>query len=464
MELAFAGKTGGAVHRESHTWTAGAARPAKDWLSASSARSAFLDHRKLLLLSDRTRPLEESFFLAAVSHLFAHLPVSATGNTVGALWEQIQQERKAYAAALASRGQAAGSGVKDPVAHRKEIEDKVNALNTALDDYLVARAGQPPALVTEAERLLGVLEGKLRQLKLSLEFDHLAFTHTDGSLTGGRLIPLVTFCTKDLTTTAGQETIATHHEVLNEARLTALAMAIFFAAAKLQNATAYIQTAGEPDEPARLLVMDDVLIGLDYDHRLPVLKVIREEFAAKGFQIILLTHNRVWFDLCKLEVEDDKTWMTAELYSKRGRGASHSDLPVRKKAVGDLIKRAKHFLAQNEWPAAANYARTAIENALKRICDKRRVRIPFRLDPEKHTTDDFLAALKTEKRTKTGTTLLVSKAVQTSLKSLRKTVLNPLTHGNSTTVGKTEIQQAIDVATKIEKIAQRCKVKEEPAA
>ncbi len=462
IELAFAGTLAGATHKETHKWTGTTPRPTKDWLKATSARSAFLDHRKLLLLSDRTRGLGESFFLAAVEHFFAHLPVSATGNTVGALWEEILKEQRAYRAALDARKQGGGGGgVKDPVAHRKEVEDKVNALNLALDDYLVAPAGQTPPLVAETERLLGVLEGKLRQLKLTLTFDHLTFNHTDGSLSGGRINPRVTFCAKDLTITQGTGTEATHHHVLNEARLTALALALFFAAAKLQNAVAYIPTAGEPEKPARLLVMDDVLVGLDYDHRLSVLDIIREEFVKAGYQIVLLTHNRVWFDLCRLEVEDDKTWMLAELYTKRGRGTDKSDMPVRKKTTGELIKRAAHFLGKHEWPAAANYARTAVETALKSICDKRRLRIPFRLDPERHDTNVFLDAVKDEKRKKKGTTLLVPKALQTTLKSLRKTVLNPLTHGNSTTVGRAEIERAIKAAKQLVKIAERCKVKEE---
>lgn len=457
IELTFVGQIGGAFHTETHTWTGANPRPVKDWLKASSARSAFLDHRKLLLLSDQTRSLDESFFLAAAKHLFAHLPVAATGNTVGALWEEILADRKSYVDALAGKGRAAATGISDPVAHRKVVETKVNALNLALDDYLLAPAGKKPRLVEEAGRFLGLLEGKTRQLDLALSFEHLVFDHTDGSLSGGRLNPTVTFCAKALTKPKGADSEATHHEVLNEARLTAIALALFFAAVKLQDAIAYIPTAGEPDAPARLLVLDDVLIGLDYDHRMPVLQIVREEFVKAGFQVVLMTHNRMWFDLCRMEVEDDKTWLLAELYTKRGRGTDKSDVPVRKKVATDLLKRAKDFLKQNEWQAAANYARTSIEASLRTICDRRRIPVVYRIEAERHDTEEFLNALKEVKRAKGGTTLLIPQKLQSTLKSLRKTVLNPLTHGASTTVGRTEVDCAIKAAEKLARIAARRK-------
>ena len=56
--------------------------------------------------------------------------------------------------------------------------------------------------------------------------------------------------------------------MFNEARLTALAICIFFAALKdSQTATGL-----------RLLVLDDILIGLDMENREKVIDLIRENF------------------------------------------------------------------------------------------------------------------------------------------------------------------------------------------
>src|SRR5262249_19827654 len=157
-----------------------------------------------------------------------------------------------------------------------------------------------------------------------------------------------------------------------EARLTALALALFFAAIRLQNLIPYTAGPAEQEQPLRLLVMDDVLIGLDYDHRLPVLEIIRREFEPQGYQIILLTHNRVWFDVSRLQM-DESAWKILELYARRGGGPNKSDHPILKQSSGDLLTRAREFLNDHELPAAANYARSAIEVALKRICDKRKL-------------------------------------------------------------------------------------------
>lgn len=59
---------------------------------------------------------------------------------------------------------------------------------------------------------------------------------------------------------------------MNEARLTALALSAFLAAVSLTDAD-----PANPD-PLRLLVLDDVLIGLDLNNRLPLLELLRTRF------------------------------------------------------------------------------------------------------------------------------------------------------------------------------------------
>ena len=56
----------------------------------------------------------------------------------------------------------------------------------------------------------------------------------------------------------------------------------------------------------RLLVLDDVLIGLDISHRIPVLKLLRKEF--HDWQLILMTHDRVWYDLAREYTRHEGMW------------------------------------------------------------------------------------------------------------------------------------------------------------
>lgn len=62
----------------------------------------------------------------------------------------------------------------------------------------------------------------------------------------------------------------------NEARLPAIALAFYLAALKVE----VPESAALTNLGPRLLVLDDVLIGLDMAHRLPVLELVEKEFAA----------------------------------------------------------------------------------------------------------------------------------------------------------------------------------------
>lgn len=96
---------------------------------------------------------------------------------------------------------------------------------------------------------------------------------------------------------------------LNEARLSALALAIYLAGRKVCAATL------QADTP-RLIVLDDVLIGLDQSNRLPVIDVLADEF--EDWQIILLTHDRVWFEMARAyqrQHNADKYWKYAKIHS-----------------------------------------------------------------------------------------------------------------------------------------------------
>ena len=294
-------------------------------------------------------------------------------------------------------------------------------------------------------------------LTIALEFDHLTFNRQTGTFSGGELNPKVTYCKKLLGSDMDATWVSTHHEVLNEARLTALALALFFSAVKLQDRIPYIAGAGDPTQPARLLVLDDFLVGLDYDHRIPVLELIQEEFAATSrHQVILFTHDRVWFDLCRLQLTPSE-WKPVELYTKRGVGPDNSDFPVRKQAACESAARAQEFLDDGELRAAANYARTSIETSLKRICDKRHTPIGFSLNPDGLKIDLFIEAASKEPKVAgatvtSGAHMLLPQSLQKAIKAIRTTVLNPLSHAHPTTVTPTEVKCAIGVANALVKI------------
>ena len=173
--------------------------------------------------------------------------------------------------------------------------------------------------------------------------------------------------------------------VLNEARLTAIALAIYLAALKVETP----ESAGATVAFPRLLILDDVLIGLDMANRLPVLKLIQREFVASGWQVFLMTFDRAWYELAKQRLDGGK-WKFVELYSVR---VEDYEKPIVIKDQ-DHLERAKNFLMAGEVKAAAAHVRTEFELILKKACED--FHIPVRYDsiPSRISAADFWSALK----------------------------------------------------------------------
>ena len=160
--------------------------------------------------------------------------------------------------------------------------------------------------------------------------------------------------------------------VLNEQKLSAVALAVYFAS--------LIEgipqgTSGYP----RILVLDDVLIGMDMSNRLPVLEILEKEFASKGWQLILLTHDKVWYDYAAHQATGID-WQCYELYADfclDGQGDRY-ELPCLRKpseGAGNFLQRARTQLNLHDEKAAAMYARSAYEQTVKKYGEDKKVAI-----------------------------------------------------------------------------------------
>lgn len=76
------------------------------------------------------------------------------------------------------------------------------------------------------------------------------------------------------------------HQFLNEAKLSAISLAIYLAALLVN-----------PSSALKVLVLDDVLIGLDMSNRLPIIDVLKDQF--KDYQIFLMTYDKEWYEILK---------------------------------------------------------------------------------------------------------------------------------------------------------------------
>src|SRR5207247_574651 len=113
-------------------------------------------------------------------------------------------------------------------------------------------------------------------------------------------------------------------------------------------------------DPLRLLVLDDVLIGLDISNRLPLLEVLRVEFP--NHQILLLTHDELWFKTAREHTEAWGTWQSAQLYAEL-TGAMDPPIPRVRDLTDDLDVAQRH-LNVSDLRSAAVYIRSSFENQL----------------------------------------------------------------------------------------------------
>lgn len=166
--------------------------------------------------------------------------------------------------------------------------------------------------------------------------------------------------------------------ILNEAKLSALALSIYFAIIKNTHYS-----------PHKIFLLDDLLISLDYEHRLPLIEILLEDF--NNNQIILLTHDKKWFEIMKKRIEiKNNTWKFLELIK--------IDEVVQLKNFQDYLDKAKDYL-QTDKRISGIYCRLEFERLLELLFSKNKIPISCYSDNKFKlpTLGDFSNSLNTDK-------------------------------------------------------------------
>jgi len=160
---------------------------------------------------------------------------------------------------------------------------------------------------------------------------------------------------------------------LSESHLNSLGIALFLASVKLFN------------KESGFFVLDDVVTSFDAGHRLRLLRLLEEEF--KDWQIVILTHERHWFDMIKKEL-GPAGWLLRQVDWSNENGVQLHMAPT------DLRELIKMKRAQGH--EVGNDVRTLLEAVLKEICRALEVRVPFRFNErnEERTAGNFLSDLR----------------------------------------------------------------------
>jgi energy-coupling factor transporter ATP-binding protein EcfA2 len=212
----------------------------------------------------------------------------------------------------------------------------------ALSDYNINVAGLFQTLEDRANILLKYFEKKCK----------LRVIYIEGQINDGILsYPKISF-----KVTLFEREISGHDDVLNEARLTAIAISVYLA---------YVLSL--PVTNLRILFLDDIFIGLDMSNRIPLIKILTDSDLGDGasfhdFQIFLTTYDREWFNVAKTYL--NVGWQKAEFYVDNHSSVNERPL-IRKSDTYE--ERATFHLIHGDYPACANYLRKAFEQALRNI-------------------------------------------------------------------------------------------------
>lgn len=393
-------------------WTR-ASHPARAWpssdprVSETALRKACLDYRALLdtnYLHGEDRP---NLFKIAVEHLLADYPVVVEGGTtktIAELWQAVDRARP-----------------KKWTLSKEPVNEACATFNQAFRSAL-------DAVLPRMQQLLMAIPN----LEVEIApFTFAGVTYRDSywiderGIDGQELFPEVSF--NNYVTDKPQS-------FLNEARLSAIALSMYLGG---RLASVPADSAGR----LKLLVLDDVLIGLDHDNRQPILQLVHNNFS--DWQVVILTHDRVWFEMAKAFFAASQVWTWAEI---RADGNNGSATPTIKQDSLDLVDAAvadAEALLANHLNAAANSTRRAAEMVIQNFAVKRRISVPYKRDAKE--IGPFLLLDKIDLWIQES--LPARQPLQTTSSDLRaflNAALNPQSHANAPNPSSLEVQSALN--------------------
>lgn len=226
-----------------------------------------------------------------------------------------------------------------------------------------------------------------------------------------------------------------HHAFLNEAKLSAIAISIYFASLLLT-----------PETDLQILVLDDVLIGLDMSNRFPIIKMLNEHFG--DFQIFLFTYDRAWFEIIQ-QCMPANNWKSIELYCDTTHGF---EMPIFSENK-QYLDKAKEYLTNGkiDYKASVVYVRSAFEHLLKKYCATQNIPVRYKVNQRKYLSNDFWSAL-------TKINGLISEDLKMRVEVHRTHILNPLCHDDPILSVEAEIKNSIEIIEELETVLKQAEL------
>ncbi len=224
------------------------------------------------------------------------------------------------------------------------------------------------------------------------------------------------------------EKIDVYHIFFNEARLSALAIAVYFTCIKqLSQFLIY--------EELKVLILDDLLLSLDMSNRMKLLPILRDDFS--DFQIIFLTHDKELFDLYKEKLQ----WKAFEIYID---DSAEINKPMLKIGNSDLEKAIEHYANKN-YDCCAVLLRKESEKLIKQVL------------PDKEHYDKNCKVLQLGNLLEKAINQAdkESKELLKQLKTYTKIILNPQAHDDKRPIYSQELKEVIEIIRELKRIIKK---------
>lgn len=379
-----------------YEWSQSTSETNDSLIIEASKTKGFLDYKALLETHYAHRKSDSvNVFDLLVENLFANTVNDLTDRSLAEDWADIQ-----------------------PPFPRRNAIYQIALLEEHIENFNRELASRLEELRPKVSEILGKFG---YDIDLKFDFQGITYNRDKKILDGKQILLKIKFF--------GRE-ILTHQNFLNEAKLSAIAIAIYFSSILIQ-----------PDSELKILALDDVLIGLDMSNRLPVIDILKEYFS--DYQIFFMTYDRAWYEIVKQRTAGSE-WKYAEFYFSK---TDEYEIPI---YVEDraYLEKAKEYFDANDYKACAIYLRTAFEVAIKKFCDKERLEVRYCENPKRLTSDDFWKPIK-EGEEKNGTPFL-EQILTDEIELYRNIILNPLSHSRIVSVAKKEISEAIEAVENLE--------------
>ena len=357
-------------------------------IDASKAKG-FLDYKALLKTHNVNHDEEDvNVFVLLIDNLLANTIGDKSNRRLADDWDDLRKAARPR---------------RNATTQIAELEEQVESFN----NELTGKLAELQTLTSEILNEFGY------NVILDLGFDKIKYNRHDKTLDNQQISLKVKLFDRDL---------AAYHSFLNEAKLSAIALSIYFAGFLLQ-----------PDSELKILALDDVLIGLDMSNRFPVLDILTKYFSE--YQIFQMTYDKAWYEVVKQWASANGQWKAVELYFAQ---TDKFEMPVYVENKSYLEKAQEHLDA-NDYKACAIYIRTAFETIIKKYCEDKSLRVKYRSNPKKLDSQDFWDSIK--KRNKVDGKL--EQPLIHNIELCRSVILNPLSHATIVNIPRQELEDAM---------------------